>query len=52
MAIDYHAAALRLKVMEGLSAREAAKRLGIGPMTVCRRQKRGLEALRGQLQGR
>ena len=43
------AAALRLTVLEGLSLREAGRRLGISPMTVQRAQQKALVALREQV---
>ena len=43
------AAALRLTVLEGLSLREAARQLGISPMTVQRAQKKALATLREQV---
>ena len=43
------AAALRLTVLEGLSLRQAAQRLGLGTMTVQRAQKKALAALRDQV---
>lgn len=43
------AAALRLTVLEGLSLREAARQLGISPMTVQRAQKKALATLRKQV---
>jgi RNA polymerase sigma-B factor len=43
------AAALRLTIMEGLSLRQAAERLGISAMAVQRAQKKALAALRQQL---
>jgi len=43
------AAALRLTVLEGLSLREAGRRLGISPMTVQRAQQKALAALREQV---
>jgi len=43
------AAVLRLTVLEGLSLREAGRRLGISPMTVQRAQQKALAALREQV---
>ncbi|MDM7952506.1 MAG: sigma-70 family RNA polymerase sigma factor [Cyanobium sp. CZS 25K] len=43
------AAALRLTVLEGLSLREAGRRLGISPMTVQRAQQKALASLREQV---
>ena len=43
------ATALRLTVLEGLSLRQAAERLGISAMSVQRAQKKALAALRQQL---
>jgi RNA polymerase sigma-B factor len=43
--------ALRLTVLEGLSLRQAAERLGISYMSVQRAQKKALAALRQQLSG-
>ncbi len=43
------AATLRLTVLQGLSLRDAAKKLGISAMSVQRAQKKALEALRQQV---
>jgi RNA polymerase sigma-B factor len=43
------AASLRLTILEGLSLRQAAKQLGISPMSVQRAQKKALDTLRQQV---
>ena len=43
------AACLRLTILEGLSLRQAAKQLGISPMTVQRAQRKALATLREQV---
>ena len=43
---------LRLTVLEGVSMRKAAERLGVAPATVQRARRQGLEGLREGLESR